>query len=68
MGGLGLKLYEPKPVSLSQDSQGLFFRVKVVQIQRCQFGGPGAGIIEQVEKGIIPEPLLSFQINGLENL
>jgi hypothetical protein len=68
MGGFGLKLYKPKPVSFSQDSQGLFLRVKVVQIQRCHFGGPGPGIIEQMKEGVIPEPLFSFQINGLENL
>ena len=41
MTGLGLKLYKPETISLSQDSQGPFLRVKVVQIQRCHFGGPG---------------------------
>ena len=41
MRGLRLKLYKPEPVSFSQDSQGPFLRVKVVQIQRCHFGGPG---------------------------
>jgi hypothetical protein len=32
MRGLTLKLYKPEPVSFSQDSQGPFLRVKVVQI------------------------------------
>ena len=68
MTGLGFKLYEPEPVSLSQDGQGFFLGIKVVQIQRCHFGGPGAGVIEQMKESIIPEPLFRLQINGLKNL
>jgi len=60
MRGLRLKLYKPETISLSQDSESHFLRVKVVQIQRCHFGGPGAGIIEQMKQGIIPEPLFRF--------
>ena len=66
MRGLGLKLYESELISLSKDSQSHFPGVEVVQIQRCHFGGPGPGIIEQMEQRIIPEPLFSFQINGLK--
>jgi hypothetical protein len=58
--GLRFKLYKPELISLSQDSESHFLMVKVVQIQRCHFGGPGAGIIEQVEQGIISEPLFRF--------
>ena len=58
--GLRLKLYKPELISLSQDSESHFLRVKVVQIQRCHFGDPGGGIIEQVKQGIIPEPFFRF--------
>jgi sulfur relay (sulfurtransferase) complex TusBCD TusD component (DsrE family) len=68
MTGLGLELYEPEPVSFSQDSQGFFLTVKIIQIQCCYFAGPGRGIIEQMKQGIIPEPLFSFEINGLKDL
>ena len=68
MTGLGLELYEPEPVSFSQDSQGFFLTVKVIQIQCCYFAGPGRGIIEQMKQGIISEPLFSFEINGLKDL
>ena len=57
--GLRLKLYKPELISLSQDSESHFLRVKVVQIQRCHFGGPGGGIIEQVKQGIIPQQLIN---------
>jgi len=68
MTGLGLELYEPEPGSFSQDSQGFFLTVKVIQIQCCYFAGPGRGIIEQMKQGIISEPLFSFEINGLKDL
>ena len=68
MTGLGLKLYDPEPIPLSQDGQSPFVRVKVVQIQRCQFTGPGAGVIEQMKEGIIPEPLFRLQINSVKDL
>ena len=66
--GLGFNLYDPEPVSLSQDRKGLFFGVEVVQVQRCHFGGSGGGVIEQMKESIIPEPLFRLQVNGLENL
>jgi hypothetical protein len=68
MTGLGFDLYNPEPISFSQDSHGLFLGVKVFQIQGSYFGGPGAGIIEQMKEGIIPEPLFCLQANRLENL
>ena len=67
MTGLALELYKPELVSLSEDSHSHFLRVKVVQIQRCHFGGSGGGIIEQMKERIIPEPLFRPQVNGLEN-
>ena len=63
-----LDLYNPEPVPFSQNHHCFVLGVKVVEIQRGHFGGPGAGIIEQMKEGIIPEPLFCLQTNGLENL
>ncbi len=41
MRGLRLKLYKPELISLSQDSESHFLTVKIIQIQRCYFSGPG---------------------------
>jgi hypothetical protein len=68
MRGLWFKLYKPELISLSQDGQSHFLRVKVVQIQRCHFGGSGTGVIEQMKERIIPEPLLRPQVNGVKDL
>jgi hypothetical protein len=68
MTGLALELYKPELVSLSEDSHSHFLGVKIVQIQRCHLGGPGAGVIEQMKERIIPEPLFRPQVNGLKNL
>jgi hypothetical protein len=68
MTGLGLKLYKPEAIPLSQNSQSHFLRVKIIQIQRCHFGGPGPGIIEQMKERIIPEPLFRPQVNCIKNL
>ena len=46
MASLWLKLYKPEPIPFSQDRHGFVLGVKVVQIQRGHFGGPGPGIIE----------------------
>lgn len=53
---------------LSQNRQRFFCGIKIVQIERCDFTGPGAGIIKQMEECIIPEALFSSQINGLKHL
>jgi len=68
MRGLRLKLYNPELISLSQDSESHFLTVKVVQIQRCHFGGSGTGVIEQMKERIIPEPLFRPQVNGVKDL
>ena len=68
MTGFGLERYEPEPISLPQDRQCHFFGVEVVQFQGCHFAGPCAGIVQQVQQGIIPEALFRFQINRLKDL
>jgi len=68
MASFWLELYKPEPIPFSQDRHSFVPGVEVVQIQRGHFGGPGAGIIEQMKEGIIPEPLFCLQVNGLENL
>ena len=36
------KLYDPEPVSFTQDSQCFLLRVKVIEIQCCDFTGSSA--------------------------
>ena len=43
---LGLKLYEPEPIPFSQNSQGFLLWIKIIEIQRCDFTGSCARIIE----------------------
>jgi len=43
-------------------------RVEVVQIERGDLGGPGAGVEEEMKEDIIPEPLLSPEVDRLEHL
>ena len=42
-------------VALAQDGRGLVVGIKVVDIQGGDFGGPGAGVKEQMQQAIIPE-------------
>ena len=67
MTGFGLKLYNPKPITFAQDTEGFLTGIKIVDIQRCNFTGPGAGVIKQVKQGVIPEALFSFQIDRLKD-
>ena len=39
--GFGLKRYEPVAISLPQNGQGFLLRVEVVDVQGCDFTGPG---------------------------
>ena len=41
-----LDLYNPEPIPFSKDHHCFVLGVKVVEIQRGHFGGPGPGIIE----------------------
>jgi len=43
--GFFLQLNLTEAVAFSQDRQGLIVGIKIVQIQRCDFSGPGAGVI-----------------------
>ena len=60
MAGFGFKLYETEPIPFAQNTESLFRGVKIIEIQGCDFTGPGPGIIEQMEQRIIPEPFFSF--------
>ena len=42
--------------------------VEVVQVQCGDLGGPGPRIIKEVQKGIVPESLFSFEVNGLKDI
>jgi hypothetical protein len=58
--GFGLKLYEPKTIALAQDTERFLNGIKIIELQGCDFTGPGTGIVEQMEQGVIPEPFFSF--------
>ena len=68
LSGFVLKLYKPVSISLSQDEEGFFFRVEVVQVQCCDFSGPSPRVIKEMEDGIITKALFSFKIDGLKEL
>jgi len=68
MTGLGFKLYETESIAFSQDTERLLNGIKIIEIQGCDFTGPGAGIVKQMEQRIISEPFFPFQINRLKDL
>jgi len=42
--------------------------IEVVQIQGCDFGGPRAGVKEQMQQTIISQAFTFFQINDIEDI
>ena len=60
MASFWLELYKPEPIPFSQDGQGSFLGIKVIQIERRCFTGPRSGVIKQVEEGVVPEPFFSL--------
>jgi hypothetical protein len=62
-----LKLYEAEAVAFAQDGQCFLLRIKVIQIEGGNFTRPCPGIKKEMKKGIIPETLLSSQIDGLKD-
>jgi len=63
-----LEVYEPKPISLSQDGEGILLRVEVVEIEGGDLGGPGARVEKEMKQGVIPEPLFSSEVDRLKDL
>ena len=66
LSGFGLQRDEAEAVALAQDGESFLLRVEVVQMEGADFAGPGPGVKEEVEKGIIPEALVAFQVDHLE--
>ena len=62
------KLNDPEPVSFAQDGQCVLLGIKVIQVQCCDLTGPGTRVIKQMQKGVVPESLFSFEVNGLKDL
>ena len=44
----------PVAVALAQDRQGTLLRIKIIQVERGHFTGPGARVVKQVQDRIIP--------------
>ena len=49
------------------DAEGFLVEIKIIDIQVCNFGGPGAGIIKQVKQGVISEAFFPFQIHRFKD-
>jgi hypothetical protein len=68
LDGLVFQFYEPEPICLAQDGQCFLLGIEVVEVEGCDFTGPGAGVKQQMKEGVIPEALLSFEIHSLKGL
>ena len=66
LSGLGLQRDEAEAVALAEDGEGLLLRIEVVQLEGADFAGPGPRVKEEVQKGIVPEALVAFQVDHLE--
>ena len=58
----------PVAVALAQDGQGTLLWIKVIQVERGNFTGPGARVVEQVQDRIVTVALALFDINGFKDL
>ena len=64
--GFGPQLHLPGLVTFSQDRQGLVLIIIVVQLQIGNLIGSGTRVIEQVQDGIVPEPVFAGNVYALE--
>ena len=53
LAGFRPQLDLAEAVAFTQDGQGVIVGVKIVQIQRCDFSGPGAGVIQQLNEAVV---------------
>ena len=63
-----LKLYDPEPICFSQDGKGMMNGVEVIDIEGCDFTGPGAGVIEDVKDRVVPEAFPPLKVNTTKDL
>jgi hypothetical protein len=68
LNGFELKPDDTVAIPLSTNGKGFFLSVEVVKLQHGDLAGPGARVIKEVQEGIIPKAVLSFEIHRLEDL
>ena len=62
--GFRPKLYEAIVISFSPDGKGSFLRVEVVDLKGCYLSGPGPGVIEEMQDGIVTKAIVSLKLNA----
>jgi len=68
LSGFGLQFDEAEAIAFSEDGEGFLLGVEVVQIEGGDFRGPGAGIREEVEEGVISGAFFFLQIDDMKDL
>jgi hypothetical protein len=68
LNGPVLKFYEPKTISLTQDGHTFLLWIEVVEIEGCDFKGPGARVEKEMKEGIIPEALAVSEVHTVKYL
>jgi len=67
IGCYGPELNDPVAVAFSEDGQCFLLGVEVIELEGCDFTGSGAGVEQKMQQGIVPEAIMFFQIDRLEN-
>ena len=57
----------PVAVALVQDGQSTLLRIKIIQVERSHFAGPGTRVVEQVQDRVVAVTLVLFDINRFKN-
>ena len=63
----GIQFDLPIAIAFTQDRQCCFLRIKIIEIKCCDLTGSGAGVIEQMQDGVISEALILGNVYGLED-
>ena len=50
MTGFHFKLYETEPIAFAQDAERLLNGIKIIEVQGCDFTGPGTGIVARLSQ------------------
>ena len=53
LNGSKFEFYSTIAVAFTQDDQRIILRIKIVKFKRCDLTGPGAGVLKQMEDGVI---------------
>ena len=63
--GFGLQFNLTEAVAFAQDREGLMVGIEVVEVQGCDFSGPGAGVIEQLQEVVVTHTQGIFKVHCL---